>query len=122
MGTNDAVEALESSLAQDSATPDFGASDRIAYLNEQRAKLRALVIEPVPVVAHAGPWAQEHCGLSAEPYHMLAVAYSPEGSGQCLLYNPVTRLFSLAYGHVTDQDGVDLVGYSSDDALAEWLG
>jgi hypothetical protein len=53
---------------------------------------------------------------------MVAVVYNPDGYGQCLLFNPTTGLFSLAYGHPADADGVDLVGYASDDALAEWLG
>lgn len=122
MGKIDAIQALELSLSQDSATPTLGGPDRQTYLSEQRARLRSCIIEPTPVVARAGEWAQKYCGLTAEPYNMIAVAFSPGTVGCCLLYNPATGMFSLAYGHIHDVAGLDLVGYSSTDALAEWLG
>jgi hypothetical protein len=117
-----AIDALNASLARDSATPCTWRPDRDAYLEEMRAELRALIIEPVPVDAYAGEWAQKYCGLAAGPHKRLAVAHSWQGVGQCLLYESETGLFSLAYGHPGDPKGLDLVGYSSDDALAEWLG
>ncbi|MCV2219153.1 hypothetical protein [Thauera sp. Sel9] len=122
MSSNVAIQALEASLAGDSATPNMGASDRETYLQEQRTHLRKYIIEPVPVVAYANSWAQQYCGLGSGPYSMIAVAYCNDKVGQCLLYNPETGLFSLAYGHIDDPNGVGLVGYASNDALAEWLG
>jgi hypothetical protein len=122
MGGSDAIPALEASLAKDSATPSMGAQDREVYLQEQRADLRTCIMEPVLVVARASAWAQQYCGLNAEPYSMFAVAYYKGQVGQCLLYNPENGLFSLAYGHIDDPAGVELVGYASKDALAEWLG
>ena len=122
MTNDDAVQALKASLATDSDTPNTGRSDRATYLREERSALLTYAIKPVFVVAHAGDWAQRHCGLSAEPYHMVAVAYCSDGVGRCLLHNPKTGMFSLAYGHLDDPEGLDLVGYSSIDALAQWLG
>jgi len=123
MSKDDAIRALHESLAADSSTPTLRRSDdRDAYLRDKRAELLACVIEPVTVVARAGEWAQKHCGLSAEPYLMVAVAYAHSKVGSCLLYNPENGLFSLAYGHPEAAEGLDLVGYSSADALAEWLG
>jgi len=55
---------------------------------------------------------------------VLPFAYascSPGTPGSCLLYNPSAGLFSLAYGSINDPADVDLVGYSSTDALAQWL-
>ncbi len=117
-----AVQALEVSLSAESSTPNLGQGDREAYLREQRLALRACLIQPVMVTASAGPWAQQHCGLSADPYRMIAVAYANTNVGQCLLYNPETGLFSLAYGHPESTEGLSLVGHSSTDALGEWLG
>ena len=105
-----------------SSTPNLGQGDRETYLQEQRLALRACVIEPVIVTARAGTWAQQYCGMSADPYRMIAVAYFNSKVGQCLLYNPDTGLFSLAYGHLDSPDGLDLIGHSSSDALGEWLG
>ena len=123
MSNEEAIQALHDSLAADSSTPSTGPSDdRDTYLREKRAELLACVIEPVTVVARAGDWAQKHCGLGAEPYLMVAVAYADSKVGSCLLYNPENGLFSLAYGHPDATEGLDLVGYSSADALAEWLG
>ena len=122
MSNDDAIRALHASLAADSSTPSMGRSDRAAYLREKRAELLACVVEPVAVTAHAGEWAQQYCGLSADPYPMVAVAYADGKVGHCLLYNPQTGLFSLAYGHLDGAAALDLVGYSSADALAEWLG
>jgi hypothetical protein len=122
MNAYSAIQALEDSLTGNSGTPTLGGPDRATYLAERRAELRACVIQPTPVLAFAGEWAQKYCGLSSEPYSMLAVAYSPNKVGQCLLYNPETQLFSLAYGHIDDPKGLDLIGYASNDALAMWLG
>lgn len=122
MSNNDVIQALNASLAAESSTPNLGQTDRETYLKEQRLALRACVIEPVVVTANAGTWAQQYCGLSAESYRMMAVAYLNTKVGQCLLYNPDTGLFSLAYGHLNDPEGLDLIGHSSTDALAEWLG
>ncbi|RYG93788.1 MAG: hypothetical protein EON58_17625 [Alphaproteobacteria bacterium] len=122
MSSNVAIQALEASLSLESSTPNLGQGDRETYLQEQRLALRACVIEPVAVTARAGTWAQQHCGMSANPYRMIAVAYFKSQVGQCLLYNPDTGLFSLAYGHLDSPDGVDLIGHSSTDALGEWLG
>ena len=122
MSDNDAIQALKASLAAETSTPNLGQTDRETYLREQRLALQACVIEPVIVTAHAGTWAQQYCGLSADPYRMTAVAYLNTKVGQCLLYNPGTGLFSLAYGHLNSPDGLDLIGHSSTDALGEWLG
>ena len=122
MGNMHAIQALELSLSQDSSTPTLGGPDRETYLNEQRNSLRSCIIEPIPVVARAGDWAQKFCGLTSEPYNMIAVAFWDGPVGNCLLFNPITGMFSLAYGHINDAAGLDLVGHSSTDALAQWLG
>lgn len=122
MSRDAAILALEMSLKGDSSTPNLGSGDRVSYLQEQRALLRACFVEPIAVKARASAWAQKYCGLRIEPYQMVLVAYHSDGAGHCLLYNPETSLFSLAYGHPDNSKGLELIGYSSPDALAEWLG
>lgn len=117
MGTSEAAKALLKSLSQDSSTPDFGAENREDFLKAARDELRAVMIEPVPVTAFTTEWVRTYAELSEGSYEMLAVA----GAGDFwLLYDPDTGLFSLANGSLEGK--LVLVGFHSEDALAEWRG
>jgi hypothetical protein len=95
MSSNVAIQALETSLSMESSTPNLGPGDRETYLQEQRSALRACVIEPVTVTARAGSWAQQYCGMSANPYRMIAVAYFNSKVGQGALNRSLQRLAEL---------------------------
>ena len=120
MDASVAVEALEASLAGDSATPDHGAVDGNAYLAAQQADLRKHLVAPREVLARAGEWAQNTYGWSSESRPMVLLAYDPEGVGNSLLYDLVSGKFAHAYGH-PESGSLDLAGHSSTDALFEWL-
>jgi len=121
MGLEPALEALEASLAGDSATPDYGAPDREEYLAVQRERLRSRLVTPSVVIAQAGEYAQRLYGWGSAPYPMALLAYDAEGVGNCLLFDEASGKFAHAYGHPAAGEPLDLAGHSSSDALFEWL-
>lgn len=111
------ISILRASFARPQSTPDCGAEDRDAFLKKEQRNLLELVIEPKKITATTSEWARQYGVLRAVDYEMYAIA----GTGEhWLLYDPETRLFSLAEGRLDDR--LVLVGWASDDALAEWKG
>ena len=119
MKSDEALRLLDESLSRPSSTPTLGGEDRDQYLYRQREALRSCVIEPVLIKATASTWAKEQCGLPDVEFEMLALVHQERN---WLLLNPDTKEFFLAYGNHPDNDRIELLGFSSDDALAEWLG
>ena len=119
MTRTEAQERIEESFARESATPSIGAKDRDAYVEEQKAKLRACLIDPVPVTAIASDWAQRYGGQTSEVRKMVALAHS---DGKWLLYDEATGDFATANGAAVLGGPLSLLGFQSKDALAEWLG
>jgi hypothetical protein len=75
------------------------------------------VIHPVPVIAKTSDWARKYAALKEPSYEMFAIAGKDRS---WLLFDPNTKKFALASG--TIEDGLELIGHSSDDALTEWRG
>ena len=119
MTKEEAIAVLEDSFARPCATPDYGASDREAFLIEEKKKLLSLVIEPIEVVATTSSWSQRHGSLHESSYVMWAVAGT---DGSWLLFEPKATEFALAHGSLVPGQRLELVGFSSTDALAEWRG
>ena len=119
MDRSAATQIIEESFARTCATPSMGAPDREAYLAEQRDALRQCLIEPFSVLVRADDWAQKVCGREPGPHAMYALAHR---DGQWLFYSTKLREFFLGYGKIGDSEGFTMLGHSSDDALAEWLG
>lgn len=116
MNREDARIAIERSLAKESATPTLGTVDRDGYIKEKSRELREALIEPVParVVGESFEYgSKKELGKTA----LFAVAYQ---NSNWLVYSPECDLFSLAFG--TDPTELSILGFASDDALAEWLG
>ena len=117
MNTLRATRAFEASLRRQSSTPDYGASSREDYLAKEVEKLRGLATEPRSVRACARGWAADHGDFAAGEYEMVVVA--GEGSSW-LLYDEESDAFCQARGDLEGE--LQLVGFRSKDALAEWLG
>jgi hypothetical protein len=115
----EAAQVLGESLARPSATPCTWREDRDSYIREEQEKLRACLVEPKEVEAVASAWAQQYCAQSGAVRRLTVVARSEE---KWLLYEPGTGLFSLAHGAENSAQPLSLLGFSSTDALAEWLG
>jgi hypothetical protein len=119
MKAHPALLALEQSLQRPSSTPCTWRSDRDVYISEQVAMLKKCVIDPKLVKAQATSWAQQHCNQTDDVRMLIAVAREKEN---WLLFDQEAGTFSLAYGAENDGTPLALLGFASDDALAEWLG
>jgi hypothetical protein len=114
-----AIQALKEALARPSGTPCTWRQNRDSYLAEQKSALLAQVIEPVTVQAVANDWAQKHvANTTAAVRDLVAVARHDD---KWLLFDPNDSTFALAYGSAENMP-LGLLGFSSTDALAEWLG
>jgi hypothetical protein len=118
MDIQSALKALEQSLARPSATPSGWRDDREVYLEECRQALREKLIDPVEVQAVAGAWAQQYANGDNQMRCYIALARE---DATWLLYCPDTKEFAKAFGKDLKQP-LSLLGFSSDDALAEWMG
>ncbi len=118
MNKEEAIAKLEESFAMPSSTPGGGEGEsREQFLTKERKTLLSLVIEPKPVNAKAGEWVRKYGTFQNEQYKMIAIA----GFGKhWLLFNPENNEFALAEGELDGE--LNLVGFSSNDALAEWRG
>lgn len=119
MTKEEAIAVLEASFSRPCATPDYGASDREAFLREEKEKLLSLVIDPVEVIATTSGWSQKHGSLREPSYAMWVLAGADES---WLLFEPKSAEFALARGGFMPGQQLELIGFSSTDALAEWRG
>lgn len=116
----EALEALEASLRRPSATPTLEPTDSETYQEKKRAELRRHIITPRLVRAASSKWAKQYAGGTDAVRTMIAIAQ--RDGKQCLLYDPESKEFSLAMGDIAQDVPLELLGFSSDDALGEWLG
>jgi hypothetical protein len=111
----EALAAVRASLARGSSTPALR-QPRETYIAEEARRLESALIPPVQATVVAETF---HYGLlqqlSAES--LFAIARRDQ---YWLLYRPNKQAFSLAFG--PSADNLTVLGFSSGDALAEWLG
>lgn len=111
-----ARRAVEASLARGSATPNVGRADRETYISEMADQLLGALIQPSKASVAGRTYDSEGMGL-AEYENAFEVARRDDS---WLLYMPDTARFGLALG--PNPDALIALGFSSHDALAEWLG
>ena len=119
MTSEDVAECLSRSLAianRDSSAWSPPHRDRDRYLDAKRAELIAACVAPFEVAIHPGEEAALLGPWEDREYRLYVVARS---GPDVLLFNPETMLFSL--GLVSDDGHYFVTGYSSADALAEWI-
>lgn len=116
MDASEARRTIAESLTQGSRTPCTWRSNRDAYIAEKSQELIAALIDPVMVSVVNRTYDHEHRGI-AEFANAVAVARNGES---WLLYIPNASHFALAFGK--DAESLLALGFSSSDALAEWLG
>jgi hypothetical protein len=120
METTDAKRLVRESLSI--PNEDCGAwsppdRDRDEFLNERRADLVKSLVEPYRVSVTPDPNARTFGEWEDRPYTMFVIAKGREN--YVLLINSETGWFSL--GRVDAVGTVYLLGFSSNDALAEWV-
>lgn len=91
--------------------------DRDEFLNERRSDLVRSLVEPYRVSVTPNRSARTFGEWEDRPYSMFVVAKGEMNS--VLLMNSENGCFSL--GSVDAAGTVCLLGYSSNDALAEWV-
>ena len=111
-----AVSVIETSLKRGSSTPCTWAPDRDAYISEKSAELLEAVIEPIAVSVTGETF---HYGVKERFQNRRVYAIAKSGTNW-LLYVPELEVFSLAFGETPTQ--LSILGFATDDALAEWLG
>lgn len=117
MDREDVIALLRQSFRSPTSTPHVSAPDREAYISANQDLLIGHAIEPELVEAHTTQWVREFTDFTLDSYEFLRIALDGDRE---LLYSEATKEFSLA---IRNKDGkLYLVGYSSTDALAEWLG
>lgn len=117
MDRSEAISKLEDSFKKPCATPNTSQLPYEEFLTKEKDKLLSLVIEPIKVSAYAGAWAREYGVFKCEENTMYVIAGT---KNSWLLYNPENGHFALANGNPSGR--LELVGFSSSDALAEWRG
>lgn len=117
MTKNEAIGLLRDSFERPTSTPSLGAQDRAKYIEDCKTRLIEHVAEPISVEAYTTEWVRENTDFKGDSYCMMLVA---KDEARELLYNEQAREFSLAIRN--EKGKLYLVGYSSPDALAEWLG
>ena len=117
MNRADAEAVLDASLARGSSTPNTSALPYDEFLENEKSKLRRCLIDPVEVSAYPCKWAVDYAGFEDKEFQLTSIA----SDGQdWLLYDKTSGLFYLAQKDVNDR--LFLIGFCSDDALAEWRG
>jgi hypothetical protein len=111
-----AVSALSASFSHGSSTPCTWAADREGYIAVKPSELLAAVIDPVlaSIVAETYNYGVKQ-ELEFSPVYAIARAGT-----NWLLDSPQAGHFSLAFGE--RPESLTILGFSSNDALAEWLG
>jgi hypothetical protein len=117
MNKADVVELLTESFSKGTSSPFVGVENREERVRLENEKLLDLIIEPVKVTARTNEWVRKFGEFSGEKYEMYVIAGKDQ---DWLLFNTDTECFSLAKGKL-DEDLI-LIGFASDDALAEWRG
>jgi hypothetical protein len=116
MNKAQALAAIQASFERGSNTPCSWASDQEAYIAQKQNELINLLIEPV-----AASIIDEVFSYGAkEELSSKAVFAIARKEDKWLLYAPSTDVFSLASGE--SPSTMSILGFSSSDALAEWLG
>ena len=113
-----ADQVLADSFARPCATPCGWREDRDAYIAEEQQSLREAQIDPIPVKGVAWEHYQKHFGADNVVRDYFAIAKQDK---TWLLYSPESGTFAKGYGSDTSEP-ISLLAFSSDDALAEWLG
>ena len=116
MNRERARQVLEESLGRGSNTPCTWAPDRAAYIAEYSDRLRQVLIDPVLVTVLRSAHDTDLLGRLS-PCTVYALART---ENHWLLYIEEFKEFALAFG--SSERELSVIGFSSDDALAEWLG
>ncbi|OYT86339.1 MAG: hypothetical protein CFE46_15960 [Burkholderiales bacterium PBB6] len=116
MNKAEAIAAISASFQSGSNTPCPWESDPADYIARKQRELLELVIEPVAVAITGEAFSHGVKQMLASA-PAFAIARQEQN---WLLIAPGSNVFSLAHGRSASE--LSILGFSSSDALAEWLG
>lgn len=115
MDREQALQRLKDSFSRGSKTPTLG-NDAKEYLSQKSAELLQVVIDPVKAKVTRAAY-PEYAFREYQASDVWAIARSADNWLLTLADKPE---FALAWGDSSDD--LYMHGFSSTDALAEWLG
>ncbi|WP_198411332.1 hypothetical protein [Marinimicrobium alkaliphilum] len=116
MNREQAKQKVEASLALGCHTAAPWVEDREAYIAEKAADLIACIIQPVSATVVAASYPE----YSFAEYHESKVWAIAKSGDNWLLTLDGKPDFALGFG--SDPASIEMLGFSSADALGEWLG
>jgi hypothetical protein len=116
MNSLEAKEKIKFSLSQGTKTPCPKNEDRDMYIAQKADELLMRIIEPVLVNVTSAMF-PEHFLKTYQSQKVWAIARQSDNWLLTLSSEPA---FALAFG--TDPSSLSMLGFSSTDVLAEWLG
>ena len=116
MSKDEILQYIRASREKGTSSPFVGASDREAAIDQSLVQLESCLIEPFPVQVVGAYHPQEGCEF-INKQDVLAIARSNE---EYLLYSARAKLFAKAWN--TGENQFTILGFSTDDVIAEWRG
>jgi hypothetical protein len=113
MNKEEAILIVKESIQRGSSTPCTWRDDRDQYIKEKSTQLLEHIIDPIPVIKTKESFKSD----SIENNQNYGIARL---NRNWLVYNLNQKTFSLAFGE--DPSNLEFLGFSSPDALTEWLG
>ncbi|TMO58315.1 hypothetical protein [Pseudoalteromonas phenolica] len=116
MSKDEILEIIKASRAKGTSSPFVGALDREAEIDKTLVQLESCLVQPFTVEVVAAYHPQEGCEFINKP-NVVVIA---EANKEYLLYSISTKLFAKAWR--TGENQFTLLGFSTDDVIAEWRG
>ena len=113
---------VELSLSRPTRTPNTSELPSEVFIEQEKARLRASLIDPMQVLAYPSEWATAQCGLADKAHDLVLTANEGDGGIYWLLLDPATNNFYTAWRNGEGNEKMYLLGYHSDDILTEWRG
>ncbi|MFT2092153.1 hypothetical protein [Paraglaciecola sp. 2405UD69-4] len=116
MSKDEILQLIRASRTNGTSSPFVGALDREAEIDKSLAQLESCLITPVSVQVEAAYHPQEDCEF-INKQNVVAIAQCNE---EYLLYATRAKLFAKAWK--TGENQFTILGFSTDDVIAEWRG
>ena len=111
-----AVSLISASIAKGTGSPFVGVEDRDAAVEEAGRNLLSDVIEPYQVRVTSASFPE----YDFEQFSSCSVYAIAGQADHLLLYCPSSGKFALGWGE--DHQEIQMLGFATGDALAEWRG
>ena len=116
MSKDEILEIVRASRAKGTSSPFVGALDREAEIDTTMVQLESCLVRPFSVEVVGAYYPQDSCEF-IKKQNVIAIA---EENKQYLLYSIKAKLFAKAWK--TGENQFTILGFSTEDVIAEWRG